>query len=195
MCRLIKTIFIGLLISIVNAYNHTKCVSLNNNQPTLTDLHPNEYSREFRYYPFSVKLGRCVGNWNTPNDLSNKWCLPKNTKDLNLSMFIMVTGMNVLKMNVNCKFDRRKCNSDQWWNNDDCRCECKKHHVWEKDYVWNPATCSCGNRKYAVSIMDDSAITCDEIVESHNEDAEAKSYDEMKTLSTTFNKKKATCKT
>ena len=43
--------------------------------------------------------------------------------------------------------------------------------------------------------MDDSAITCDEIVELHNEDAEAKSYDEMKTLSTTFNKKKATCKT
>ena len=29
-------------------------------------------------------------------------------------MFIMDTGINVLKMNVNCKFDRRKCNSDQW---------------------------------------------------------------------------------
>ena len=35
--------------------------------------------------------------------------------------------------------------------------------------------------------MDDSAITCDEIIESHNE--------ETKTISTNFNEKKATCKT
>ena len=24
-----------------------------------------------------------------------------------------------------CKFDGRKSNSNQWWNNDKCRCECK----------------------------------------------------------------------
>ena len=24
-----------------------------------------------------------------------------------------------------CKFDGRKCNSDQWWNDDKYRCECK----------------------------------------------------------------------
>ena len=38
----------GLLISIVNASNHTKCVSLNNQkceiQPTIINLHPHEYS-------------------------------------------------------------------------------------------------------------------------------------------------------
>ena len=31
-----------------------------------------------------------------------------------------------------CKFDGRKFNSDQWWNNDKCLCECKKRHVCEK---------------------------------------------------------------
>ena len=31
-----------------------------------------------------------------------------------------------------CKFDERKCNSDQWWNNDKCLCEYKKRHVCEK---------------------------------------------------------------
>ena len=36
----------------------------------------------------------------------------------------------------------KKYNSDQWWNNKKCLCECKKPHVCEKDYVWNPATCS-----------------------------------------------------
>ena len=31
-----------------------------------------------------------------------------------------------------CRFDGIKCNSDQWWNDDNCRCECKKRHVCEK---------------------------------------------------------------
>ena len=36
--------------------------------------------------------------------------------------------------------DGKKCNSDQWWNNDERRCECKKRHVCEKDYIWNSGT-------------------------------------------------------
>ena len=56
-----------------------------------------------------------------------------------------------------------------------------KIHVCEKDYVWNPATCNCKNEKYLASIMDDSAISCDEIIESSDEE-------------TNFNEKKATCK-
>ena len=27
-------------------------------------------------------------------------------------------------LNVKCKFDGTKCNSNQWWNNNKCRCEC-----------------------------------------------------------------------
>ena len=40
----------GLLISIFNASNHTKCVSLNNKKcmtrPTHINLHSNEYSQD-----------------------------------------------------------------------------------------------------------------------------------------------------
>ena len=75
--------FIVLLTSIVNADNHTKCVSLNNKkceiQPVLINLHPNEYSQEFRCSPFAVKLDRCAGSCNTINDLSNKLCVPNKT--------------------------------------------------------------------------------------------------------------------
>ena len=60
-------------------------------------------------------------------------------------------------------------------------------HVCEKDYVWNPVTCSCENEKYLASIMDDSAITCNEVIESQVEEA--------KTIPTYFNEKKADCKT
>ena len=72
MFGLIKKIFIGLLTGLVNVSNHTKCVSLSNQkcmiQPTLINVHPNEYSEEFHYYPFIVQLDRCVGSCNTLND-------------------------------------------------------------------------------------------------------------------------------
>ena len=125
MFGLIKKIFIGLLTGIVSASNHSKCVSLSHQkcmtQPTLINLHPNEYSQEFHYYPFSVKLDRCAGSCNTLNDLSNKLYVPNKTEDLNLSVVNIITEINELKTltkhiscECKCKFDGRKCNSDQW---------------------------------------------------------------------------------
>ena len=98
MFGLIKKIFIGLLTGLVNGSNHTNYVSLSNQkcmiQLTLINLHPNEYSQEFHYYPFAVKLYRCVGSCNTLNDLSNKVCVPNKKEDLNLSVFNMITCIN-----------------------------------------------------------------------------------------------------
>ena len=65
---------------------------------TLINWHRNEYSQKFPYYPFAVKLDRCVGSCNNINDLSNKVCIPNKTEDLNLSMFSMVTGQNDSKI-------------------------------------------------------------------------------------------------
>ena len=56
--------------------------------------------------------------------------------------------------------------------------KCKKCHVCEKGYIWNPATCSCKNGKYLAIIMEDSAIASDEIIELHDE--------ETKTVSSNF---------
>ena len=192
MFGLIKKIFIGLLTGIGNRSNHTKCISWSNQkcmtQPTLINLYSNEYSQEFHYYPFAVKLDRYIGSFDTLNDLSNKVCIPNKTEDLNLSVFNMIIAINESKnlKGISCKCKRElngtKCNSTQWWNNDKCWCQCKKHHICEKDYVWNPATCNCENGKYLASIMDDSAIMCDEVIESYKEDAEAKSYQETKFL-------------
>ena len=124
MFGLIKKIFIELLTGIVIASNHTKCALLSNHkcmsQSTLINLHPNEYSQEFHYYPFAVKLDRCVGSCNTLNDLPNKVCVPNKTENLNLSMFNMITGINeskILTKHISCegkcKFDGRKFNLNQ----------------------------------------------------------------------------------
>ena len=93
MFGLIKNMLLGLLISIVTASNHIKCVSLSNQkcmiQPTFINLHPNECSQEFHYYLFAVKLDRCVGSCNTLNDLSSNICVPNKTEELNLNFFNM----------------------------------------------------------------------------------------------------------
>ena len=82
----------------INASNHTKCISLSNQkckiQPNLVNLRPNEYSQEFHYNPFVVKLDRCLGSCNTLNDLSNKVRLPNQTEDLNIRVLNMITGKN-----------------------------------------------------------------------------------------------------
>ena len=54
----------------------------------------NEYNQEFHYDQFLVKLDRCAGSCNTINDLSNKACFPNKTKDLNLSVFNVMTKFN-----------------------------------------------------------------------------------------------------
>ena len=94
MFELIKNMFIELWTDTVRKSNHkvrfikqSKMMT----QLTFINLHPNEYSQEFHYYPFAVKLDRCVGSCNTLNDLSNKVCVPNKTKYLNLSVFNKIT--------------------------------------------------------------------------------------------------------
>ena len=158
-------------------------------QPTLINLHSDEYSQGLHYYPFVVNLVRCVGSHNTLNDLSNRVHVPNKKDDLKLHVFDNVTEISESKtltkyhVNVNV-IDDRKCNSNEYWNEDKCWWECKnkkKHRVCEKDYVWNPAACSCENIK-CVESVDDSWITRDEVINT------------TKTVPTNFEEKKVICK-
>ena len=83
---------IVLLTSIVNASNDTQSSSnqICEIQPTLIHLYLNEYSKELYYYPFEVKLDKCVGSCNTLNDLSYKVCVPSKTKVLNIHVLILL---------------------------------------------------------------------------------------------------------
>ena len=91
------------------------------------------------YHLFAVNLDRCVGSCNSLNDLSNSVCIPTKIEDLKLCVFNMITGINESKTLIKhisckckCKFDGRKCNSNEKWNKNKFRCECKnlkEHHV------------------------------------------------------------------
>ena len=97
----LKKMFMGSLISIVNVSNYAKYVSLSNQkcmaQPTLTNLHRNGYIQEFHYYPYAVKLDRCIGSCNTLNDLSTKVYVPNKTEDWNIGVFNMIFRINEFK--------------------------------------------------------------------------------------------------
>ena len=80
---------------------------------TLIKLHPNEYSQEFHYDPFAVKLDRSVGSFNTFNDLSNEKCAPNITEDLNVSVCNMIAVIHeskILTKHISCKC---KCKFDE----------------------------------------------------------------------------------
>ena len=55
----------------------------------------------------------------------------------------------------------------------------KKSCMWKKGFIYR-------NWKYLASIMDNSAIICDEIIESYD--------DETKSIPTNFNEEKTACK-
>ena len=109
--------------------------------------------------------------------LTNSLCILNKTEALNIHVFNMIAAMNEASCECKCKFGGRKCNADYKWNNDKCWYGCKR------DYICNPASCSCKNSNYLASIVDDSVITCDEIIK------------ETKTFPTSFNEKNVTCKT
>ena len=99
--------------------------------PTLISLQLNESIEGLRYYQFAVNLDRCMGSYNTLNDLFNKVCILHKTEDLNLSVINIITGINESKMltkyilcECQLKFDGRKCKSNQKWKNDRCLYDC-----------------------------------------------------------------------
>ena len=103
----------GLLISIVNTSNHTKCVSLSNQKVwfnlllLIYILMYSLISQECHYYSLAVKLERYVGSCNTLNGFSNKVYVPNKTEGSNRSNFNVITGINeskTLTKYIWCKF-------------------------------------------------------------------------------------------
>ena len=58
----------------------------------------------------------------------------------------------------------------------------------KKGHIWDPATCSCENDRHAGSIIEDSVIMCNEIIETTKPIL-------TKTVPTNVNERKVICKT
>ena len=58
----------------------------------------------------------------------------------------------------------------------------------KKGHIWDPATCSCENDRHAGSIIEDSVIMCNEIIETTKPIL-------TKTVPTNVNERKVICTT
>ena len=111
-----------------------------------------------------VSLDRCDEKCNTLEDKFGRISIPNKIKDVNLKVLDMMKGKNESKTLIKhiscewrCKFDGRKCNSEQKWNIDKCQCECKKpikHYLCEKVYACSHiiSACECYNTARLVNI-------------------------------------------
>ena len=93
-CFVKKVFALGLTVlssSITGALN---CVSMNNQEckvrPEIVDVSSNNPI----FYPFSVKINRCRSNCNNINDPYAKVCDPDTAKDLNVTVFNLMSRTN-----------------------------------------------------------------------------------------------------
>ena len=116
--------FVVLLSSLACVADLTKCLFLNDEscmvRPTIIDMSP----VELKYYPFMISLNKCTGSCNI---VSSKICAPKETKDIYVKVFNMITNKDDAKAIIKhiscdckCKFNSTTCNSNQKWNNRTC---------------------------------------------------------------------------
>ena len=150
------------------ARDQTKCLYLNDDpcmiRLTLIDLNP----VELKHCPFMITLDECSGSCNV---LSSKICVSKETKDINVKAFEMITNKNEAKAmaryiscDYKCNVNSTTCNSNKKWNDKTCQCKCKNYRTCKNDYSWNPSTCFCENSKYLKIIADTSVTEYDEII-------------------------------
>ena len=138
MCSLTKQVFILLLsFSSSLACNQRKSLFLDDEpcmvRSTIIDMNP----VELKYYTFMVNLNKCTGSYNV---LSPKICVPKDTKDINVNAFSIITNKNEAKtmavyISCDCKYklNSTTCNSNQKLNSKTCQCEWKNYHTYKKD--------------------------------------------------------------
>ena len=81
---------------------------------------------EFEFGSFMISLSKCTGSCNV---LSPKICATKETKDINVKAFNMITNKHEAKAmkeyiscDCICKLNDATCNSNQKWNNKRCQC-------------------------------------------------------------------------
>ena len=55
----------------------------------------------------------------------------------------------------------------------------KTSYMW-KNCIWNPAISSCENGKYLANIIDDLVITCNEVIDTEEEEAIPTNFNEKK---------------
>ena len=92
--------------------------------------------------------------------MSNRVCIRNNTEELNIH--VCIHESKVLTKDISCeckyKFHSKKCNSDQWWNNDIHQCDCK-NIIYVKKIIFGILSNDAETKTVPTS-FDEKNITC-----------------------------------
>ena len=145
-----KVFVLGLTVS-SSVTNALECISMKNEECKVRPKTMNNNSNNPIFYPFSVKINICSGNFNNINKPYARICVPDTVKNLNVKLFNLMSRTNETRSiewhetcKCICRLNRIICNNKQRWNKEKCRCECKKlidKGVYDKGYLFNPSNC------------------------------------------------------
>ena len=102
---------------------------MNNRERKVRQRTINKNINEPLFYPYSGKISKCSGSCYNINDTYAKLCVPNAIKSINVAVFSLKSRTSeTSKCNCKCKcrLDASVCNNKKGWNNNKCRCECKK---------------------------------------------------------------------
>ena len=133
--------------------NSLECVSMNNEQCKARSSIIDVNSNEPVFYPYSIRVNKCSGSCNNINDPYTKLCVPDIAKNINTTVFDIMTQITetrhiIWRKTCKCIFrvSESVCNNRRRWNEDKCRCECKElvdKGICDKGFIWNPSNCEC----------------------------------------------------
>ena len=111
---MISLLIVLLSLSISLARNQTKCLSLNDQPCIVKPAFINMNPVELKYYLFMISLNKCAGSFNVS---SPRICVTKETKDINVKVFNIITNKKEVEamtehISSDCKykFNSATCN-------------------------------------------------------------------------------------
>ena len=108
--RFVKNVFFLGLTILSNFTNALDCISMKNQECKIRPEIININSNNPIFYPFSIKINKCSGNWNNINNPYARICVPDVIKNFNVRVFNLMSRTNETIF-------------IEW--HDKCKCECR----------------------------------------------------------------------
>ena len=107
--------------------NFLKCYSLDNQVCKIRPEIINVNNKELIFYPYKIKMNRCVGGCNTIDDPYGKTCFANDIENIGLKVCNLLLQNNETisiekhkSCGCKCKLSKDACNNKQIWNKDTC---------------------------------------------------------------------------
>ena len=136
--------------------NCLKCYLLDNQDCKIRPDIINVNNKEPIFYPYKIKMNRCVDSFDTIDDAYGKTCSANDIENIGLKVSNLLTQnsetIQIEKQKSSwcrCKLNKGTCNNKQIWIKDTC--ECKKINTKEfcdSGFIWDLSVCICECNKY-----------------------------------------------